>query len=450
MIQENYMAGKKLLLVALVAALSLSGTLFSAFAQVAEEPHPDSSGDAAEMLPEEAEPNHASYYIDRSGEEPRFFQRLNWGGTDYVMRYEVILEQKDGEDYYEIDQVSTEETFIEYSLVAGRYRYKVEVYDLLQERSYSTDWREFEVKRALQPELISVNPRVFYLDDPTWVLTVRGENLLPESTYYLSQNDRKIALPHAAREENSVQIEFTGLPLEPGEYSLYVINPGGLDAVGGTFSITARRVAQQTTRPASEPRSERTRQPAERQPMERLNDLFIALGYAPIIPLYGYLFKDGSLEAPFSGSFYPLGFTLRLGFVPFGFSWGNLGITAAGSFAYFEQDRKYYSTSAFYIDAYLNLLYQKYLYRRILALNANLGIGVASIFGFHYDYPIGPSTEDTSAFYPALTVGLSVMAKIVGPLYISPGIELVQIITPEGDSPMPGFLRPYFTVGLQF
>ena len=379
--------------------------------------NPDNENDHADESPEDQ-----NFYIDRSEGELRFIQRLMWNEAAYVLRYEVIVEkqEKDG-TYREAERISTEHNFAEFSLTAGRYRYRVDLYDLIDRFHSSTEWHEFEVIRALQPALTGFSPRAFYIDDDesdVWEIILRGKNLLSNSEIYLVRDGLKIKPRQQIFEGEAYRLIFSLTSLVIGEYSLYVKNPGGLDAQLGPFIIANKKKS----------------------------DLNISLGYAPIVPLYGYLFKDSDVEAPFTGFFYPPGAAVKISFFPFKRVWGNLGIGVSGSFASLKHERRYYSAEASLLNAHLSFLYQKYFKKKTYALSAGLGLGAAMLYDLHFTYPVGNQTESITTVIPSIMEEFSFMVFIKKPFFINTGIDIIQIFST--DTPAPGFTRPFILAGV--
>ena len=371
------------------------------------------------------EPPQINYFIDRSEGEPRFIQRLIWEAGRNVIRYEVVVERLERRGYVEVERVSVETNQCELSLTAGHYRYRVEVYDFFDDLAYITPYWEFEVMRATQPAISSFNPRIFYLDeDEVWEINVRGQNLTSRSVIYLIQDNRRINPLSVNIDGNSAHLVFSPNALIPGEYDIYVINPGGLDAQLGTFTITYRK----------------------------LRDFNFSIGSAPIFPLYGYLFNDTLmdggeiLEAPFSGDFYPLSIAAKASFIPLKRAWGSLGIEASGSFSLLQQERdSFYTTNTFFINAHISLLYQKYFKKRKYSFNANVGAGITTLMNFYYEYNVGIPTEMANASFFSVTGGLSFSVFVTRRIFINAGMDFFHIITPA--NPMPGFIRPFVGAG---
>ena len=73
-------------------------------------------------------------------------QRLTWVADEYAMRYEVVIEQEEEGEYHSVARNFTEETFIEVSLPAGKYRCQVIPHDFLNQPIPVNEWMDFEVR----------------------------------------------------------------------------------------------------------------------------------------------------------------------------------------------------------------------------------------------------------------------------------------------------------------
>ena len=83
-------------------------------------------------------------------------QRLAWDGEEYAMRYEVIIEKEEEGEYNGVLREFTEESFIEVSLLPGKYRCQIIPYDFFNQPVPVTDWVDFEVRSSFH-EIITVS-----------------------------------------------------------------------------------------------------------------------------------------------------------------------------------------------------------------------------------------------------------------------------------------------------
>ena len=397
------------------------------FAQVTESAEPSNQGLVDEEF-EEVEVQELNYYLDRSGREPRFIQRLIWHGDEYALRYVLIVQKRENDGRFtEVERVETETNVCEVSLVAGRYRYSVEVYDLFDELAFTTNWHEFDVIRAIQPILSSFDPGNFYLDeDEEWVITVRGRNFLPETEFVLVQDNSRIRPQNVTLEGNTARLEFSGSSLFPGKFAVYARNPGGLDHSVETFGISNKKPF----------------------------DFNISVGFAPVISLFGYLFQDFqydgyTLEAPFTDTFYPLSGLVRISFLPIKRTWGNIGVDLSGSFTLLSGGGTGYTTNAYLINGHASFLYQKHFLKRTFFINLHVGGGIFTVMDFTYDFG-GSALETTTNTFISAIGGLSFTYIFRKPWFATIGADYIHAFTTASeDRPMPAIIRPYVLFGIQ-
>jgi hypothetical protein len=113
-------------------------------------------------------PTSLSAQNARSYIELRIIQRLTWSGSEYAIRYDVIIEKEENGTYRRVFREFTTATVIEVSLSAGKYRYQVIPHDFFDQPVPVNEWMEFEVKRIAGGqndnaipggyEIIMVNP----------------------------------------------------------------------------------------------------------------------------------------------------------------------------------------------------------------------------------------------------------------------------------------------------
>jgi hypothetical protein len=114
-----------------------------------------------------------SFRVVETPEGVQIIQRLSWIRDENAFRYEVIIEgQNENGEYTQILRQSRTENFVETSLTVGRYRYRVLVYNLLDQVEYSTNWAVFSIDRARPPALRRIDPDRFTLtgEDAAWVI----------------------------------------------------------------------------------------------------------------------------------------------------------------------------------------------------------------------------------------------------------------------------------------
>jgi hypothetical protein len=318
-----------------------------------------------------------SFYIDRTGGEERFIQRLVWEKPDYAYRYEITIEVRDGAGgYAEIRRESRTENFIELSLAPGSYRYRIQVYNLLDHPAGVSGWTPFRVIRAIQPELHSFSWNAPPGEGNRRVeLVLRGANLADGGEARLRPagggvDVRPLAYHPAG---GSARLVFNREALPPGRCRVYVANPGGLEA---SLEITVNPPA------AAEPPPAEPAAPAAAEPSAAAEPAggagaagprsrYVSAEYAPLIPLDGYLFP------PSGQSVYPGGASLRLGLIPLSRPWGDLGLELAPAWNMLNAGSVVIHLGA----VHLNGLYQRWFFDQTLSLAVRLGAGISLVYG---------------------------------------------------------------------
>ncbi|MDR1248238.1 MAG: porin family protein [Treponema sp.] len=413
---------------------------------------------AAAVLPAQ----EGDYFIAREKGSLRFVQRLSWGHDELVYRYEVILEKEREEGYAEILSESTEESHLSVSLSPGRYRYAVGVYNLLDKLEYTMDWVYFEVLRALRPEIRSFSPEEFFKDDSDapLLLALRGQDIAENADIMLrplGRPVREIRPLKRETEDDRILLTFDGGQLEPGDYELYVRNPGGLDDSRGTLGVRMREKPKQLVveqpvpeQPVAEqpaPEQSVPKQPAPEQESRKTvqapsvrPDIGVSADYAPLLYLYGSLFAPDVFE----DALFPLGAAGRLHALPLERNWGSLGAELSASWHRLEEQKDAYTVSAQLMEARLSLLYQYRLPNRIMALNFRIGAGMLLLKDFRFDYGNGGAALDSSYLTPS--AGLSFQWRVAGRFFVEAGAIFAHILSAD-DSAQPGYLQPMLGAG---
>jgi hypothetical protein len=362
----------------------------------------------------------ASWFLDKSGGSPRFIQRFSWAADEYALRYEVVIEREEAAGFQEILRESTEANYIEVSLPPGKYRYGVMGYDLLGRSGPAPEWIPFEIIEALEPELHDFSPTVFYFDEDTvWVLNLTGQNLSPDAQVYLRQEGSAgpVIVPDEYASSASgagARLVFNIRKLTPGDYEVYIKNPGGLENSLGTFRIAFRKPV----------------------------DFYIGMDYTPLLPLYGEF--NRLLEQPV----FPLGGQIRFGVMPFKRAFGYLGLELAADYHYFPAAFDTYAVSLHVPGAELNILFQKWLPNRVMSFVFRAGGGFGMAADYHITYAEGDDSEPALFLSPRVTAGVSFLYLITHSFFAEAGLDYTHWFAP--DNPSPGYLRPRIGAGYRF
>jgi hypothetical protein len=386
------------------------------------------------------------------GEEELFIQRLTWEKTDHAYRYEVIVEEQTGSgDYAEILRELKTENVIELSLPPGLYRYRIGVYNLLNRPAGISDWIPFRVLPALQPELHSFSQDFISAGtgDPQVAITLRGANLVEGAELHIQPESGggDIAPTAFLPGGESARLIFTRLA--PGPYRVRIRNPGGLEAAL-TITVAPLPAPSPAAPAAAADGAAAAAVDAGGAVPDRAGDsggasdlrgVHVSVEYAPMIPLYGYVFT------PFDQVFHPAGVSFRVGFTPLMRSWGDLGLELAPSWTMLDSG----TTEIHLGTVYVNGLYQ-WFFADTAALVIRAGAGVNLIYG----------TEDlnsASIFTWTFSAGGGVFLRWFIPgvhnflqiprnaLYLEAGAEYGHLFTKDAPA---GYVKPVLGFGARF
>ena len=401
-------------------------------ADSAERP-PDKIDFGDEINPAEEGPIEVipAYLLADSGGNVRFIQRLAWRKAQFAVRYSVLLERKSEELGTFVEalrrNLDAETNYIDVSVPAGEYRYRVYSFNVLGQLDTQTEWEYFSVIKAIQPSILTFYPDIFYLDrDTPRIIDLTGENLLPDTDIYLvcismlNENGELIKIRPAELHLNELgetaKLIFNEEDIFTGQFDIIAVNPGGLESRTGTFSVAIAKPF----------------------------DINVAGGFSPSLSLVGQ--KANFLDQVFI----PVSFSARGSYVPYKLDYGFFGLEAVLNWTMFsstpaKNDIK--STSAHLLTLNANVLYQYWIYKNKLSFNGRAGLGFAGLFDYHIKYTSGKTSKpyNTAAF--SINIGGSVQWFFHKQIFAEGGLDYNQIIHTEFGI---GFVRIGLFCGYQF
>ena len=165
-----------------------------------------------------------SAQLNRGKEVEQF---ISWESIEGAWAYEVIIRQ--GAD--EILRTTVNESEISFSLLPGEYEIQIGVLNKFKKTVNATGWKPLVIKEALQPVIREFSPEEAYL-------LSRGDLEL-EAVVFQALEESIFTLVSSEGEETQgsiisingeiVRLSFPSGKLEPGEYTLKIENPSGLE-----------------------------------------------------------------------------------------------------------------------------------------------------------------------------------------------------------------------------
>jgi hypothetical protein len=377
---------------------------------------------AQETPPATAEASSGDVTSDyRLGEDGKIRQRIAWTRANAYF-YEIEIEKIGPGAVWALElKERTEQIFLEVSLPPGMYRYRILNYNVLGRVGAVSEWTGIRVFVAKQPAAESYSPAAYFVDSRAgkFTLTITGRDLVEDAQVYMAfkKEEAEPVFPSSitySAGENTITADFPAEGLDLGAYDIVIINPGGLRQTIEGFSVSFSR------------------------PL----DINVSLGYAPVLPLSGYLFDT------YDSALYPLGFYGRAGLVPFKQLWGWIGFELSLCYTGLKTENRAYQLSGRMISADAGVLFQKWMRNYSLALNLRLGGGINFLSDIEFTNEDGSRSEKESATLINLNAGASIQWLVWNNLFIEAGVDFFQALSSQ--SPNPGFFRAALALGRRF
>lgn len=364
-----------------------------------------------------------AYYVteDEKGNQT-VIQQFSWEKDNDVLRYEFILEQKDKKgNFKEIVHEETEKNLIETSLQAGEYRYKIMAYNFLNRLEVETKWIYIEIIKAYQPKISDVSPSTIYMEEEQdGYFIIEGSELSSDTTFSLSTSHKnedgklKAEIVETQKNNKKVKIFFDPEDLDRGDYSLIATNPGGLRYFYDSVNIKWKKPT----------------------------DFDVSAGYAPVFELY-----DGTIKEYFGSHAMPVALNLRLTFIPIKNKRDSFGAALSFTGAYIWENTQGYFVYSLPVIANLQVVYQKYLYKRQIMLDLHAGVGLTAFMGTKFKFALDVVSQTFNGAYINANAGACMQFYFSKRSYVEAGIDYQHSFIPG----MPfGTLQPSLSVGYQF
>lgn len=379
-----------------------------------------------------------NYYIretEEGGQE--FVQRLSWEPIKSILYYDVLLERmtdgrkatkkiaaadesdSDNAEFEEFLHFQTTETFLETTMPAGKYRWRISVCNLLGKIKVSSDWTYFEVLKAYRPEITLISPSIIYLEEKNdGIFTLTGKNLFQESRFVLQRSgsgDRQTGeIKKMGDTGRKADILVDIDALDSGSYFFHVANPGGFAAEAGPITVRFKKMI----------------------------DFDVSVGYALPVSLYEQIFPTYLNTYVF-----PRSFAARLTFIPFKRKIGYFGFGLSAAYSRVDSKFDAYSIDGNMTNLFGNFVYQRPLIKQRLMFEAHGGVGSFIFSNIRYHFANGINSVPLNTINIALDAGAAVQFYVLKRLYLDVCLDYAHAFLKDVQQ---GLLFPSVSVGWQF
>jgi len=322
-----------------------------------------------------------NYYITKDeNNQYSFVQKLSWNKINDIKNYRITIERLTDAGWVQVMEKDLAENRIEVSLEAGQYRFQVGVINLFDQLEKSSSWRSFEVLKALQPKIETLQTDSMYLSSKKadGIFTLNGSNLNERTIFTMEKKDvepPKILYGKVlslSPDGSSAQVQFDINDIDEGKYEIYAQNPGGLSVISKTLHIKNKK--------------------------DKKWRLTVGGGYSFALAL-----SKNQLTQYTQKQAFPLTGTAKIAIIPIWTKIGDFGFSAIGNYSFMiPTNSRTYKLTGNLATALGCLTYQKYLMPKKLLIDVHAGAGMASIFGLSFE------NKSTGQKSPALnSVGLA-------------------------------------------
>ena len=222
-------------------------------------------------------------------------------------------------------------------------------YNLLGKKAYQTPFTEFNILKALKPQINSVSPTLIYLDEPhDGTFSVKGLNLLPESVFILMRLANKEQLSpllyQPDERHRNADIIFDEQMFDTGDYVLKVTNPGGFTS---EIPLLIKFI--------------------------KWYDLTISAGYSPL-----FILADETILTYFNTRMSFIGGDFRITFIPLKRRFGYVGVSANLLYHRMAARMNTFNINMNILQTYINAVYQYPIIKGRLVIDIH---GGAWIYG---------------------------------------------------------------------
>lgn len=174
-------------------------------------------------------------------QEKQFTQKLAWQADPNAFEYKVEIKNAGSSSV--LKTIETEKSFVEFSMPAGEYTYRIFTYDFLGRQASVTEWKRFSIKKALKPEIRIKSEAVSIEPDGTAPVKIPADvdKITPNSKAAVINEETgeriegKIEVEKSGGEIVSGSVVVSGL--KEGNWKVVIQNPSGLYSESAPITV---------------------------------------------------------------------------------------------------------------------------------------------------------------------------------------------------------------------
>lgn len=355
----------------------------------------------------------------KASDSQKYIQRIEWEGDENAWQYGIEIISEDAS--VEPLTLTTEATFVTFTLPPGNYKYRISVYDLFGHIAVQSKWCVFTITKAVQPIIGDMEENITVKKTNKVEIPVQLENVSDASKIVMinSETNEEVVAEFEVETDKDTGINIVDKLIVPklpeGNWTVKVTNPGGKSIVSDNININLKK-----------------------KDYDFKNVNFQLQG--------GYPFLFGNSDVlSFLDSLVKFNLGGRFSIAPINFGRNYFGFDVFYNFDNIVYQNELLTIAVNLHTVQFSVLYQFELWKEHLYFDTRLGMG----FTFMDLFSSGGHGDDFEKgyIYPAVNGSLAFMYRPVRYMNIELGVQAIALLAPDNVYVI---ATPILLVGVSF
>ena len=181
----------------------------------------------------------------KASDSQKYIQRIEWEGDENAWQYGIEIISEDAS--VEPLTLTTEATFVTFTLPPGNYKYRISVYDLFGHIAVQSKWCVFTITKAVQPIIGDMEENITVKKTNKVEIPVQLENVSDSSKIVMinSETNEEVVAEFEVETDKDTGIYIVDKLIVPklseGNWTVKVTNPGGKSIVSDNININLKK-----------------------------------------------------------------------------------------------------------------------------------------------------------------------------------------------------------------
>lgn len=355
----------------------------------------------------------------KASDSQKYIQRIEWEGDENAWQYGIEIISEDAS--VEPLTLTTEATFVTFTLPPGNYKYRISVYDLFGHIAVQSKWCVFTITKAVQPIIGDMEENITVKKTNKVEIPVQLENVSDASKIVMinSETNEEVVAEFEVETDKDTGTNIVDKLIVPklpeGNWTIKVTNPGGKSIVSDNININLKK-----------------------KDYDFKNVNFQLQG--------GYPFLFGNSDVlSFLDSLVKFNLGGRFSIAPINFGRNYFGFDVFYNFDNIDYQNEILTIAVNLHTVQFSVLYQFEFWKEHLYFDTRLGMGVT----FMDLFSSGGHGDDFEKgyIYPAVNGSLAFMYRPVRYMNIELGAQAIALLAPDNVYVI---ATPILLVGVSF